>query len=456
MKPGTAMLLADSEQKGQGKAFVVTNRMVFAIAAPMTLAFLTTPLLGLVDIAVAGRLGDAALIGGLAIAAVLFDLVFSVFNFFRSSTTGLVAQAVGRDDQIEQQAIFWRALIAALITGLAVILAGPLLLWLGLAFMSPQPDVAVAATVYLSIRVISTPVALANYVLLGQLLGQGRSGRGLVLQTIINGTNIFLSIWFGLGLGWGLAGIAWATVTAELVGCLAGLAIILPGSARGRFPSLAQIFEAKALRNLLALNIDIMIRTLALIFAFAWFTRLGSTLGELQLAANAILMNLFLVASYYLDGLATAAEQIAGRAIGANHRPAFLRAVRLTVIWGFVLAVPTTAFFLLFGDSVIALLTTVESVRQTASIYLPWAAVTAITGVLAFQMDGVFIGATWSRDMRNMMLLSLVLFVACTHFLGISFGNHGLWAALNIFLISRGFGLLALMPKRMNQTFGSS
>jgi len=450
------MLPADTEDQIEPKAFEVTNRMVFAIAAPMTLAFLTTPLLGLVDIAVAGRLGDASLIGGLAISAVLFDLVFSVFNFFRASTTGLVAQAVGRRDRVEQQAIFWRALIAAVIAGLLVILAGPVLLWLGLKFMAPQPDVAIAATAYLSIRVISTPAALANYVFLGQLLGEARSGLGLLLQTIINGTNIVLSIWFGLGLGWGLEGIAWATVTAEVVGCVAGLSIIMPGFRGTNRPAIIQIFDTKALRSLLALNIDIMIRTLALIFAFAWFTRLGAAFGELQLAANAILMNLFLVASYYLDGLATAAEQIAGRAIGARHRPAFVRAVRLTIIWGFVLAVPTTAFFLFFGDGIIALLTTVEPVRQAASTYLPWAAVTAISGVLAFQMDGVFIGATWSRDMRNMMLLSLALFVACTHFLGQSFGNHGLWAALNIFLASRGFGLLAVMPKRMNQIFGTA
>lgn len=439
-----------------GRAFEVTHRMVFAIAAPMTLAFVTTPLLGLVDTAVVGRLGDAALIGGLAIAAALFDLIFGTFNFFRSGTTGLVAQAFGRGDRGEQQAVFWRAFLSSLATGLIIILAGPLLIWLGLLFMAPGPEVGAAARTYLSIRILSSPAALANYVLLGYVLGQGRSTLGLLLQTIINGTNIALSVWFGLGLGWGLPGVAWGTVTAEATGLAIGLAIILSGFAAADRPALRRIFHGPALARLMSLNLDIMIRTLALVFAFTWFTRLGSQFGELQLAANAILINIFLVASYYLDGLATAAEQIVGRSIGANHRPAFVRAVKLTVLWGFVLAGASALFFLVFGDSIIALLTTVAEVRATAARYLPWAALTAVSGVLAFQMDGVFIGATWSKAMRNMMVISLVLFIAAAHVLGQAFGNHGLWAALNLWLASRGFGLLAVMPRRMGEAFGQA
>jgi MATE family, multidrug efflux pump len=439
-----------------GKPFDVTNRMVFAIAVPMTLAFLTTPILGLVDTAVVGRLGDAALIGGLAVAATLFDIVFAAFNFFRSSTTGLVAQAMGRDDPVEQQAIFWRALITSAFIGVAVILASPLVIWAGLTFMNPGEAVSVAARTYLEIRILSSPVALANYVLLGYVLGLGRSGLGLLLQTVIYGTNIVLSIWFGLVLGWGLPGVAWATVISEAVGCAAGLAIIISGFDAGHRPSAARIRDITALKRLLSLNTDIMIRSLGLMFAFVWFTRLGAAFGELQLAANAILLNIFMVAGYYLDGLATAAEQIVGRAIGAHHRPAFLKAIKLTTIWSFALAGLTTLFFLAFGDGVIALLTTVEEVRRMAGVFLPWAAVTALTGALAFEMDGVFIGATWSRDMRNMMVLSLALFIAGAHFMGQAYGNHGLWAALNIFLASRGLFLMAVLPRRTRETFGAT
>jgi len=190
------------------RAFEVNNRMVLGIAVPMTLAFLTTPLLGLVDTAVVGRLGDAALIGGLAMAAILFDLVFSTFNFLRSATTGLVAQAMGREDPTEEQAVFWRSLMISVVAGIAVIAAIPLLLKLGLPLLGARGEVAAAASTYLVIRALSAPAALANYAILGYVLGRGMGGTGLFLQTIINGTNIVLSIWLGLGLDYGLKGVA--------------------------------------------------------------------------------------------------------------------------------------------------------------------------------------------------------------------------------------------------------
>ncbi len=420
----------------------------------MTLAFLTTPLLGLVDTAVVGRLGDPALIGGLAIAAILFDLVFTSFNFLRSATTGLVAQAFGRGDGIEEQATFWRSLVIGVVSGLAIIVIAPLLLKVGLAFIAPGETVAAAASIYFSIRIFSAPAALSNYALLGFLLGRGMGGAGLALQIVINGVNIILSVWLGLWLGFGIAGVAWATVIAEIVGCAAGFAIVLPKFARNQRPGYARLFDRAAISRLMALNADIMIRSFALIVAFAWFTRTGAALGVTMLAANAILMNLFMVASFYLDGFATAAEQLSGRAIGARYRPAFIRAVRLTTLWGFMLAGLTTAAFLAGGDLVIGLLTTSETVRSTAVTYLPWAAATALTGVLAFEMDGVFIGATWSRDMRNMMLVSLALFVGVSVVMTDRFGNHGLWAAFNLFLLVRGFSLALILPKRVSTVFG--
>jgi MATE family multidrug resistance protein len=438
----------------QTRPFEVNNALVLAIAVPMTLAFLTTPLLGLVDTAVVGRLGDAALLGGLAIAAILFDLVFTTFNFLRSATTGLVAQAMGREDPTEEQAVFWRSLMIAAVAGVAVIAATPLLLAAGLRFMGAEGELAAAAGTYLSIRALSAPVALANYAILGYILGRGMGKTGLLVQILINGTNIVLSVWFGLGLGYGLEGVAWATVSAEVAGCAAGFVIV-----RSRFdpsfrPSWAQIIDRASLRKLMALNGDIMIRSFALIAGFAWFTRIGTSFGETTLAANAILMNFFMVAGYYLDGFATAAEQISGRALGARHRPALIKAVKLTIIWGFGLAGITTAFFLILGNEIVALMTTLEAVRAESGDYLFWAALTALSGVLAFQMDGVFIGATWSRDMRNMMLVSLALFIGLSVILSGHWGNLGLWIAFNVFLAARGFTLLALLPRRIDEAFG--
>jgi len=440
----------------EGRPFEVNNRMVLAIAVPMTPAFLTTPLLGLVDTAVVGRLGDAALLGGLAIAAILFDLVFTTFNFLRTATTGLVAQAMGRDDPTEEQAVFWRSLMISAVAGLLVIAATPLLLAAGLAFMGARGEIAAAASTYLMIRALSAPAALANYAILGYVLGRGMGGTGLLLQTVINGTNIVLSILLGLWLGYGLEGVAWATVIAEITGCAAGLLVIHRNFDRAHAPAWKQIIDRASILRLMSLNGDIMIRSFALITAFAWFTRLGTGFGETTLAANAILMNFFMVAGYYLDGFATAAEQLAGRAIGARYRPAFDKAVRLTVFWGFALAGFTTGFFLVFGDAVIGLMTTLESVRLEAGSYLFWAALTAVAGVLAFEMDGVFVGATWSRDMRNMMLLSLALFIALSIGLTRIWGNEGLWISLNIFLAARGLTLLAILPRRRDRAFGAA
>ncbi len=234
---------------------------------------------------------------------------------------------------------------------------------------------------------------------------------------------------------------------------LLGLAIVsrrfrrAPRLARGR------IFDMPALLAMMSLNRDIMIRSFSLLAAFALFTRQGAQFGTVTLAANAVLMNFFLVAGYFLDGFATAAEQLAGRAIGAHAEKSFRRAVRLTLWWGFGLAGAATVVLLVFGAGLVGVVTTSQEVRAMADIYLPWAAFTALSGVLAFEMDGVFIGATWSRDMRNMMLLSLSAFVVALLTFAPAFGNHGLWAALHVFLLVRGFSLLAMLRLRARTAF---
>ncbi len=438
---------------GQAAPFHVTNRLIFSIALPMTLGFLTTPLLGLVDTAVVGRLGRAEMLAGLAIGAVMFDLIFTTFNFLRAATTGLVAQAYGRGDRREQQAVFWRSLVIALVSGGAVVLLSPLLLGLGLWLMAPGPEVAAVTSTYFLCRILSGPAALANYAILGFVLGRGEGSIGLLLQTIINGANIVLSILLGLVLGWGVAGVAIATVMGEAMGAIIGFAIVYSRFDRRDAPGWATIFARDRLKALSGLNRDIMIRSFVLLAAFTLMTRIGTALGPVTLAANAVLMSIFLIAGYYLDGLANAAEQLTGRSIGAACRPAFDRALRMTACWALGLAAVTTLAFLVFGNALVDLLTTAADVRALAYDYMPWAAVTALTGALAFLMDGVFIGATWSRDMRNMMLAAFLGYCASLAVLVPVFGNHGLWAGLNLFLMMRGLFLLIMVPRRAAQTF---
>ncbi|MFC3163030.1 MATE family efflux transporter [Ciceribacter thiooxidans] len=430
--------------------------MVLSIAVPMTLGFLTTPLLGLTDTAVVGRTGDAAALAGLAIGAVLFDLIFSSVSFLRASTTALVAQALGRGDRHEQQAVFWRALVLSIGLGLIILAASPWLLSVGLRMMGPEGTTAAATATYFSIRILAGPLTLTNFTILGFVLGLGRGTTGLLLQTILNGTNIVLSIYLGLVLGWGVAGVAWGTLIGEGMAAAVGLALIIPRFDRKDGPTVAEIFDRAKLSALFAINRDLMIRTFTLLAAFTLLTRIGTGFGAVVLAANAVLMNFFMIASFYLDGMANAAEQIVGRAIGARFREGFDRAIRLTALWSLGLALVSCLFFLIFGNAIIDFMTTAADVRVIAANYLPWAAVTALTGALAFQMDGVYIGATWSREMRNMMLLafagyglSLALFVPL-------FGNHGLWLSLNLFLALRGLLLLLRLPARVHQSFTES
>ncbi len=449
MQPGA------SSDASADRSFVVTHRMVLAIAAPMTLAYLTTPLVGIVDTAVVGQFGDAALIGGLAVGAVIFSTVFTAFNFLRMGTTGFVAQAYGAGDETEQQAIFWRAASIAAIAGVLLVLLTPLVLRLGLSATAPDPAVSAAAGEYVAIRMLSAPFALINYAILGLLLGQARALAGLVLQSLINGINIVLSIQFGLTMGFGVAGVAWATVIGETVVAIGALVWLWHGFDRTRSPGRARIFERTQFLRLMAVNRDIVIRSFALLAAFVVFTRIGAQFGTVTLAANAILLNFFFVAGHYLDGFAVAAEQIVGRAVGSRQGRPFWRAVRLTSLWGFGLAGMTTLVVLLAGPVFIDLMTTADDVRVAARTYLAWAAITAVAGVLAFQMDGVYVGMTLSVDMRNLMLVALAVFLALASTLTPLYGNHALWLSFNLFLLLRGVSLLALLPVRARGVFAA-
>ncbi len=424
------------------RPFDVTHRGVLAIAVPMTLAYLSTPLVGVVNTGVIGQLGDPALIGGIALGAVIFDIVFTTMNFLRSGTTGLTAQAHGAQDRTEVDAAFFRALIVAVAIGLAVLVLKDVIIGVALSLMGGSSAAQSATRTYYGIRVLATPFALGNYVILGWLIGLGRAGLALVLQTVLNGTNIVLSLMLVLGFHYGVAGVGWASFTAEIVTAVLGFVIAFRLINRGRLPHRGLILERGAILKMIAVNRDIMIRSFALLFAFAFFTSRSAANGDVVLAANQILMTLFFVGAFFLDGMATAAEQFAGRSLGARYRPAFEQSLRLTIGWGFVIAAVISLVFWLAGPWIIDAMTTSEAVRATARLYLPFAALTPLAGTLAFQMDGVFIGATWSADMRNMMLLSLALYLLVWWVLTPLIGVTGLWTALLVFLGIRGLTLL--------------
>lgn len=440
--------------EGGSRPFEVTHRAVLGIALPMTLAYLTTPLVGVVNLGAIGQVGDPALVGGVAIGALVFDIVFMSFSFLRAGTTGLVAQALGAGDRRDIAGTLARALVLAAAIGATILLLQGALLSISLYLIGGSDAVQDAAREYFEIRVLAAPMALANYVILGWLIGLGRAGWGLALQALLNGINMLLSIMFVVGMDMGVTGVGWASFSAETVTALAGAVLVLRFTPRSLWPSRVELFDRRAFVRMVAINRDILIRTFALLIAFAFFTARSAAGGDVILAANEILMNLVVLAVYSLDGLAAAAEQLAGRAVGARHRPAFDRSVRLTVAWGFAVGAVATVAFWIFGPWLIDLMTTSAEVRETARRYLILAALFPIAGTLAYQMDGVFIGATWSVDMRNMMLVSLAAYFVSWWFLEGAFGIAGLWLALLVFLVVRGVTLVWRARIRVGPTFG--
>jgi MATE family multidrug resistance protein len=388
-----------------------------------------------------------------SIGGLIFDIVFLTFNFLRAGTTGLVAQALGAGNRSEMTATLVRALVLAAVIGVAILILQVPIFAIAQRLIGGSAAVQDATHIYWNIRVLAAPMTLANYVILGWLIGLGRAGYGLLLQFALNTVNIVASLALVHGAGLGVAGVGWASFLAETVTVLLGVAIIVRLVDRSALPTRAGIFSRSEFMRMIALNRDLLIRTFALLFAFAVFTSRSAAAGDVVLAANEILMNLVVLAAYFLDGLAAAAEQLTGRAIGARHRPAFQRAVRLTIGWGYAVGASLTVLLLLFGGAVVDLMTTSEPVRTAARSVLIWAALFPVAGTLAYQMDGVFIGATWSTDMRNAMLVSLAIYLVAGLLLGMVLGIVGWWLALLIFLLARGLTLVWRHSVRVHSAF---
>jgi multidrug resistance protein, MATE family len=431
--------------------YTVTHARVLAIAVPMTLSNATTPLLGVVATAVIGRLGEAHLLGAVAMSSVIFDCLFWLFAFLRMSTVALTAQALGAGDVTEERATLIRALVVAAAIGLALILLQAPLGALIYRLMGASAEVTRAAETYFAIRIWSAPFALANYVLLGWFVGLARANTALALQVAINLINLVVTALLVLGLDLGVSGAAFGAVVAEAAGTLAGLAVALR-IVGARMPDAAQIFDRARLVRLFVINRDILIRTAALTAAWGFFAAQGARSGDVVLAANSVLHNLVLVGAFFLDGFASAAEQLCGRAFGARDRRAFSHAVRLSLGWGFGFGIATTSTLLAAGPWLIDLMTASPDVRLVARDYLVYAALASVIGTFAFTYDGIYIGATWTRDMRNLMLVTIVLYFA-TWWLTLSLSNTGLWIAILVFFGARGALQAARYPALVRTTF---
>jgi MATE family multidrug resistance protein len=417
-------------------------------------ANLTTPLIGIVSTMAIGRLGDATLLGGVAMASVLFDCIFWLFAFLRMSTVAFTAQSLGAGETSELRAILVRGFIVAALIGAALMVLQIPLAAILLGAMDGSEGVTRAAKTYLTIRIWSAPLVFCNHVVLGWLIGQARAKLALGTQIIINLINVAATVLLVLVFDFGIAGAAIAAVIAEAAGLLLGILIA------GRLTHwkldipTATLLDRSKLMHMLSVNRDNMIRTGSLIVVWLFFAAQGARAGDVALAANSVLNNFLLISAFFLDGLANAAEQLCGRTYGARDKSGFASAVKLVVTWGFGFALAVAAVFALFGPSLIDLMTASVDVRRIARDYLPFVIFAPLLGVFAFAYDGVYIGATWARETRNLMLLSLAIFFAAWLALR-SFGNAGLWGALLVHYAARG-GLEALRyPALLKKSFAT-
>ena len=424
----------------------ITHRRVLSIALPIVISNATVPILGAVDTGVIGQLGGAAPIGAVGIGAIILGALYWIFGFLRMGTVGLTSQALGGGDAQEVRALFFRSIGIGVLAGMAFI-TFQIPIFAGAFWIAPaSAEVEGLARAYMSIRVWSAPAAIAIYGLSGWLIAQERTRDVLMVQLFMNMTNIILDFWFVLGLGLGVEGVAVATLIAEWGGLGLGLYLC-----RQVFRGLAlslwqQIVNRRRLIHMMQVNGDILIRSVLLQAGFVSFLFFGAELGDVTLAANQVLLQFVYLASYAMDGFVFAAESLVGQAMGARAVAQLRRGASVTAVWAFGSALVLAAGFWIVGPFVIDVMAKDPAVQEAARLYLPHMVAAPLLGALAWMLDGVFIGATRTQDMRNMMILSFLGYCGLVLLLLPSFGNHGLWMAMNGFFILRGVSLAFRYP----------
>ena len=424
----------------------ITHRRVLVVAVPIVISNITVPILGVVDTAVVGQIGQAAPIGAVGIGAIILSAIYWIFGFLRMGTVGLTGLAYGAGNYAEVRAMFFRAMFIALMAGaLLLALKGPLFrfsFWL-----SPASDqVESLAQQYMNIRIYSAAAAIAIYGISGWLIAQERTTALLIIQVFMNGINIALDVLFVMGFGWGVAGVAYATFIAEWGGFILGLWLCRDAFANKAYRAWNAIFETAKLRRLASVNLDILIRSVLLQIAFVSFMFFGADFGDATLAANQLLLQFLHVTSYAMDGFAFAAEALVSQAVGAGSLARMRRSVVLSSFWGGIICLCLAVAFFFFGAGFIAQMAKSLAVQSEANTYLIWMVLAPITGAAAWMLDGIFIGATRAREMRNMMIVSFAIYGLCLWLFLELLENHGLWLSLNLFFIARWITLGLYYP----------
>ncbi len=424
----------------------ITNRRVVAIAGPIVLSNATIPILGAVDTAVIGQLGQAAPIGAVGLGAVVLTTIYWVFGFLRMGTTGMVAQARGAGDIAETGALLMRGMMIAAAAGLVFIAGQTAVFWAAFRLAPASAEVEDLARAYLAIRIWGAPATISIYALTGWLIAMERTRGVLVLQLAMNALNVVLSVTFVLGLGWGVPGVATATLIAEWTGLAIGLWLCRSAFAGAQWRDWGRVFDPVRLRRMASVNGDILIRSVVLQASFTAFMFFGAGLGDATLAANQVLLQFLSITAYALDGFAFAAEALVGQTLGERDRAALRRSALVAAAWGAGASLVLAVAFAAAGPALVDLMATAPDVRTAARAYLPWIAAAPVIGIAAWMLDGIFIGATETRAMRNAALLSVSVYALAVAVLLPAYGNHGLWAALMVLNATRGVTLALRYP----------
>jgi len=418
------------------------DKDMWRIAAPMILSNISVPLLGMVDTGVTGHLDNPAYLGAVAIGAAVFTFIYMGMNFLRMGTTGIAAQSFGAGDNDGLRASLGQALVVGLLIALTLIALQIPIGQLAMRMLGGDPETRALAHEYFSVRIWSAPGTLANYALIGWFIGMQNARVPLFIFLTINLTNILLDLLFVVVLGMTVDGVALASVIAEYCGLLVGavFAVSMLRERAGHWP-LARLINIAAYKAFFAVNANLFIRTMALMFTLTFITAQSARMGGLILAANAVLLNFQHLTAFGLDGIAHAAEALVGKSIGERRRDALEHSVSLALKWSLIFALGFTALYLVAGTSIISLLTDLPDVRETAIRYLPWMIASPLVSVWCFLYDGVYVGATRAKDMRNVMVGSALLVFLPAWYLLLPMGNDGLWLAFLLFMASRGIGM---------------
>ncbi len=419
----------------------LTHARVLRIALPIVLSNATVPIIGAVDTGVIGQMGSAAAIGAVGLGAVILATIYWVFGFLRMGTTGLTGQAIGAGDQAEMVAHLTRAVMIGLAAGALIIAVQAPLIWAAFRTAPASAEVEALARQYLSIRIWGAPATIAVFGLNGWLIARERTRAVFVIQVWITGVNAALDLWFVLGLGWGIPGVAVASLIAEVSGLGLALWFCRDALITPAWRDWARVTNRAMLGRMVAVNGNIALRTICLMAVFVSFLFLGAGFGDVTLAANHILLQFIDITAYALDGFAFAAEALVAQAVGARNIAALRRSIWLAAVWSGVGAMLLALTFAVLGGPLVDVMAKVPAVQAEVRAFLPYMVAVPLLGVAAWVLDGVFIGATRGADMRNMTALSAALYFASLPILLPAFGNHGLWIALVGSFVLRGITL---------------